>query len=391
LSRHMSLNGYDADRSPDCTQARRLRVLCVGRDFKPGGAEKLQLAVLEDLQRHADVDAFYLSDVGELRSMWPARVPLFCATRSGQSIRFRAAGILHELLLRARACDVIFAMQDATPAYLAQVAAFATKKPSVLWLHSIWPKAAEALSAWHQPTAKFFYTQFDRLISVSHVANCSLIDWLPQVSPRTSVVPNFLGDLTTNVLEASILPFRPSKLVLIASRLVASKRIPLAIDALKTLRKSRTDVEMVIIGDGPLCSQLQDQAAQCGLADVIHFLGFQADPYRFIRGTDVLCVPSANESFGMVALEAMALGTAVVACSDSDGVAELLGHGQFGEVVVPTPTALASGLDRAISGALEEKVRRAKGYAMTFRAHSPSLPFLKILESVASRTVPATP
>ena len=120
------------------------------------------------------------------------------------------------------------------------------------------------------------------------------------------------------------------KAVLFVGRLVEIKGVTYLIEAMKDL-----DAVLVIVGDGPLRENLEKQANEC--RDKIIFLGAKThDELRTIyASSDVFVMPSittedgAKEGFGLVILEAMASGLAVVA-SNSGGIPKIIQDGVNG-------------------------------------------------------------
>jgi glycosyltransferase involved in cell wall biosynthesis len=84
-----------------------------------------------------------------------------------------------------------------------------------------------------------------------------------------------------------------------------------------------------MVGDGPDRGPAQHLAAELGVRDSVEFVGKQNHVERLIRRAHVLLMPSEMESFGLVALEAMACGVAPV-CTDVGGVPELITDGVDG-------------------------------------------------------------
>jgi len=97
-----------------------------------------------------------------------------------------------------------------------------------------------------------------------------------------------------------------------------------------------------------------------GIGDVVTFLGAQDQdtlPYYY-SAAEMVVMPSDYESFGMVALEAMACGTPVIA-SDVGGLASLVRHGQTGyRVPARDAEALAAKIVRLLT---DEGLRRRMG------------------------------
>jgi phosphatidyl-myo-inositol alpha-mannosyltransferase len=139
---------------------------------------------------------------------------------------------------------------------------------------------------------------------------------------------------------------REKKRLLFVGAMVQRKGLPDLIEAFALLRRRRSDVELLVVGDGPNARRIHRQLPEW-LRRHIRFHGFvpRCDLVRCYGEADIFCAPSlGGESFGMVLLEAMAAGLPVVA-SDIDGYRDVLTHGQEGLLVPPRdPAALAATL-----------------------------------------------
>jgi glycosyltransferase involved in cell wall biosynthesis len=116
------------------------------------------------------------------------------------------------------------------------------------------------------------------------------------------------------------------------------------IDATPALLASDPELRVLIVGDGPLRADLEAQAARLGVGHVVRFAGYQEDVVSAYAAMDVFVLPSRDEGFGLVFLEAMAVGvpvvgTRVIGSEDAvdDGVTGLL-------VPYADPAALAAAL-----------------------------------------------
>ena len=132
-------------------------------------------------------------------------------------------------------------------------------------------------------------------------------------------------------------------------RLVPQKAMHVLIDATPALLGADPELRVLIVGDGPLRADLEAQAARLGVAHAVRFAGYQEDVVSAYAAMDVFVLPSRDEGFGLVFLEAMALGvpvvgTRVIGREDAveDGVTGLL-------VPYADPAALAA----AVRGILE--------------------------------------
>jgi len=125
-----------------------------------------------------------------------------------------------------------------------------------------------------------------------------------------------------------------SKLIGIVGRLQRWKGMHVLIDALPAVRSHHPDARVVIVG-GPhepepaYPAQLREQVTRLGLGDAVIFAGYQPDVPRWMQAMDIVVHASDREPFGIVVVEAMALGKPVVAGA-AGGPAEVITPGVDG-------------------------------------------------------------
>ena len=124
------------------------------------------------------------------------------------------------------------------------------------------------------------------------------------------------------------------KVVLYVGRLVAEKGVYTVLDAVPQLLEVYPRAKFVIVGSGPSLEDARWRASQAEWSGHVRFTGFVSDEVRnrLYQIADVAIFPSIYEPFGIVALEAMALGVAVVA-SDAGGLAEVVDREETGVVI----------------------------------------------------------
>jgi glycosyltransferase involved in cell wall biosynthesis len=125
------------------------------------------------------------------------------------------------------------------------------------------------------------------------------------------------------------------------------------------------DAHFILVGEGPMLSQLQDFARQFGLAGHVHFAGLQTDIPAVLSEFDLLVSSSHSEAMPLAIMEAMACGVPVLA-TRAGGVPDLIQHGITGWMVgLNDYEALAREITRLLS---TDKERQAMGAAARQRA-----------------------
>lgn len=139
------------------------------------------------------------------------------------------------------------------------------------------------------------------------------------------------------------LGFSESAPVLIwAGRLVPIKGVPVLLEAARSVSKLNPGLRVLIAGDGPERAHLEEKSRALELAETVKFCGHRQDITDLVAASDALVLPSLGEGLPMIILEAMALGTPIVA-SNVGGMAEILEDGKSALLVPPNrPEELAA-------------------------------------------------
>lgn len=133
----------------------------------------------------------------------------------------------------------------------------------------------------------------------------------------------------------------PSDIRIVAyfGNLVQRKRPLVFVDSIGELARRNPSLPIMglLFGD-PLEPGIEeavrDRAATSGVADRIRLMGFRYPPERWLAACDVLLVPAVNEPFGRTLIEAMLVGTPVIAAA-SGGNLEAIRHGETGVLALP--------------------------------------------------------
>jgi len=154
--------------------------------------------------------------------------------------------------------------------------------------------------------------------------------------------------------------FKPDTRYLVnVGRLADQKNQKRLLDIFRAVREKRSDVELLIIGKGPLEADLRAQAASFGLADKVHFLGFKSNLYKYVARADAFCLTSNWEALPVVIGEAMVCRTPVIATDCRSGPSEMIENGKTGLLIPYGNDALfvEAILKLLDDSALQEKLR----------------------------------
>jgi glycosyltransferase involved in cell wall biosynthesis len=141
-------------------------------------------------------------------------------------------------------------------------------------------------------------------------------------------------------------------------RMTEIKRVDVLMRALA--RIGDEGVEVLLVGDGPLRSEMEILAGEIGVRDRVHFAGFRTDVASVYAAVDAVALTSANEGTPVTVIEALAAGRPVVS-TDVGGVRDVVTEGRSGYLV---PQGDADGLvDRLRRLAADPELRNAMGEA----------------------------
>lgn len=198
---------------------------------------------------------------------------------------------------------------------------------------------------------------------------------------RTHIIPNMVRLRGTP-------PFRELRHPLTLGamgRLVPEKGFPLLLDVMHLLKAAGVEARLRLAGKGPEEAALREKAAQLGVSDLVNFDGWVQDKEAFFREIDVFCLPSLEESFGIVLLEAMAQGVPIVSTA-TPGPQTILTNGLNGRLVqVGNAQAFADAVRGLSAGGEAAKLaRHAWERVQDFSMERVSAQWLEFAQAVIS-------
>ena len=255
--------------------------------------------------------------------------------------------------LRAHEPDVVHVHEPFAPS-VSMAGAMLSPAPVLATFHAYYERgsAHDLLYAAARPLLIPVWRRLAARIAVSEPA-ASIVRARMGVTPR--VVPNGVDVARFAGAEPADLP--PGRRVLFVGRLERRKGFSTALAAFASMARRRSDLQLVVVGDGP--EQLAVDQLGARIRSRVHMLGrlSDADLARCYAAADVFVAPSTGqESFGLVLVEAMAAGVPVVA-SDLPGYRAVMRGGEAGRLV---PVGDADALAAAVDALLDDPAAAAR-------------------------------
>lgn len=168
--------------------------------------------------------------------------------------------------------------------------------------------------------------------------------------------------------------------------LIARKKNETTIRAFADLKKKYADAKLVIVGDGSQMEFLTQLCQELDLSDSVDFKGIlpNEEAIREMKRANFFVMPSINEGFGIVYLEAMASGCVTIG-TENEGIADFIVSGDNGFLVPPdSPEEISRIMDWCLENSSEAEKIALRGkkdaLAMTWRKNA--LQYEKIFRSI---------
>lgn len=186
--------------------------------------------------------------------------------------------------------------------------------------------------------ARYLYPLADGMVAVSTDVSNDLTKTVGIKGPKTTVIPNPVDVDAVRLAaeEESETPLPTASrdpLFISLGRLARQKDPDFLVDAFAEFVRRRNAGRLLIAGGGPLASAVEAKVAELGLSHRISMLGSIRNPFPLLKRCDALVLTSEEEGFGLVLVEAMAVGTPVVVRDSPGGVRDVLLNGGAGLLV----------------------------------------------------------
>lgn len=228
--------------------------------------------------------------------------------------------------------------------------------------HNTWTIKKKGLKGWRRKQKIVSKYKNQNVIGISNsvVDNITNVLQIPVKSKTTIYAPHDFAEVKRLARENVIIP---DEYIVGVGGLNIRKRFDLLIQAFSTVSKYYPNLHLVIVGIGKEMNKLQNLANSLNLNEKIHFMGFQENPYPYIKNAKLLVSSSSSEGLSRVIVEALSLNTPVVATLSSNGIHEIM-QNELSKYVVPIDNLKA--LEQMILNAFEHYPEIHKSYYEKF-------------------------
>lgn len=291
-----------------------------------GGAEKVFLNLVKRIDKKLfDVTLVYLNDH---RNVYEISSDIITINLNSKRLRNAPLKILN--LIRKEKPDLIISTLNHMNLLLIMIKPFFPKNTKlIVRLTNI-----ISMNLSNNPLKRSFlklifksYKMADKIICQSKLMRDDLVNLTGIDTNKIKIIynPVDLTNIQQKSMEEINYKIRSDfKNIFFVGRLDEVKRIPLIIEAFKNYYKNQPKSNLFIIGDGPLKEKIKSIIKNQNLSKSIHLLGFQSNPYKWLRKADLFVLASKHEGMPNVLIEALALNVPVLILSHPGGTIDVL-------------------------------------------------------------------
>lgn len=334
-----------------------IKILFLIPNLGHGGAEKVLVNLVNNMDKSRfDITVMTLYDEGVNKEFLSKDLTYrYCFKKSFRGVahvlKVFSPTFLYKCFVKEHYDIAVSYLEGQTARIISGCADEKTKK--VCWIHKTMQDMEDSARLFrNEKEARKCYSSFDRIVSVSKDVQQAFMK-LYHLNEKGVVAYN--TNLTEFIVKSSKEPgFAQKKEVneiriCAMGSLVPVKGFERLINVHAKIREKGFNVHTYILGEGPEKKQLQGQVKKSGVEETLTFLGYQTNPYAYLKQCDLFVCSSYSEGFSTAVTEALVLGVPVVTTKVS-GMEELLGANQeYGVITDNNTEALLHGIERLLS------------------------------------------
>lgn len=375
----------------DFKNNKKPRVVIVMTNLCMGGMSRSLINFVENLKLYANIDIALFRDDGDMMNQFPKDVKLIvpkgymdvfvenrkdCKKLGFKKYLFRNLMSIYAKIFKSNKGFVKFACKHSQKLIGYDVAisyngVVPNGNPSVgsaeYVLNNIMAKKKFAITHddylphHYKPHAVKLYKQFDKVFAVSSSCKNRIIEHVPELTDKMDYLYNFCNDEELkNKLNTTVDLNKTFNIVTVA-RLSPEKGVLRALKVVKILKDKGYKFTYNIVGSGGEENNIKNFIAKNNLTDCVKLLGYQSNPYPYIKASDLMLCTSYRESFGISLVESMLLGVPVLS-TKTTSAEEVVG--EYGFICENTDEDIYNKLNCILSNiqVVEEKKNLLKSY-----------------------------
>lgn len=200
----------------------------------------------------------------------------------------------------------------------------------IYWIHG---SIEEFSGTWRKERFKKYFSDATDIVSISNKTEKSILDLYP--NQKDKMIRIYNGYKFSEIIEKSeegISENIPEKSICSIGRIEKEKGSDRTLELLRILHEKGHRYHMYYIGTGVLEETLKSRVEEYNLMEYVHFLGYQRNPYKYLKYMKCLVSMSKKEGFPGVYVEALSLNVPFVS-TDVGGAVELSQNGKFGKII----------------------------------------------------------
>lgn len=326
---------------------RQKRIALIIYSLHEGGAERVtaELSVYF-AQLHHQVAVIVFDGSHKVYEHGGELIDLQLPSAARSSLVLRLQNLLRRAwrlrrLFRQQPFDLIIAVMES-----AGFASTLSSRDTIIANHCNPEKSFSGTEWW---LARRLFPRARRVVAVSRQGQAIFRRRMGLTNVQTIYNPVAIQRIQKAAQETSTPALTGKPYLLAVGRLEAVKRFDLLLAAYAR-SDARNNFDLIILGQGSLYNNLQQQLQQLGLEERVLLAGHVTNPYPYLSQARFTVLSSDHEGFPMVLIESLCLGRPVIATDCPTGPDEIIRHEQNGLLVpVGDVEALSAAIDRLIN------------------------------------------
>jgi len=200
------------------------------------------------------------------------------------------------------------------------------------WIHTIHNEASKELPTIHSRIMKFFYKKNIAVpIAISEIIRKSISAFYGMSEKDIPLIHN---GIDTEMFTPEQSESKERITFCCVARFSYQKNHKLLLEAFHIAHKNIPNVSLLLVGDGELRSEIENQINSYGITDRVQMIGNTNDVLSWLRSSDVFVLSSNYEGLPLSILEAMSAGLPIIA-TEVGGIPDIITNGQEGILISP--------------------------------------------------------